>query len=144
MLSVHITLGRYAGPAACFPPSREVSDQLFEASDASKEGSINKEEFTNILMILGAQIVSRMFVYYAILILFVPWMIRYTINLADYGDRISKGSYLEMAATQTLSMAMFTLGVPLVWNTIDTKAENKIYRMNNSSTGIGDDKNRDD
>eukprot|EP00536_Pseudo-nitzschia_multiseries_P008459 jgi/Psemu1/257265/estExt_Genewise1Plus.C_2150017 len=131
MLSVHITLARYAGPAACFPPTREVSDQLFEAADADNSGSIDKIEFENILMILGAQIVSRMFTYYAILILFVPWFATIVI---DSTDCIPKGGFLEGVANQVISASIFMLAVPLVWNAIDSKTETTIDRMNSTTS----------
>lgn len=126
LLSVHITLARYAGPAACFPPSREVSDQLFEAADVDNSGGISKTEFENILMVLCAQILSRMMVYYGVLILFVPWFAKKAIHETNFTTTIPKGGYLEMAAEQIISISIFMLAIPLIWNAIDSKTEKTI------------------
>ena len=34
-----VNLAKYAGPAACYPPTRAVVDQLFDAADADHSGS---------------------------------------------------------------------------------------------------------
>lgn len=34
-----VNLAKYAGPAACYPPSRAIVDQLFEAADTNHSGS---------------------------------------------------------------------------------------------------------
>jgi Ca2+-binding EF-hand superfamily protein len=51
ILLVHVTLAKYAGAAACYPPTRQVIDELFEASDTDKSGTILEEEFTQIMVI---------------------------------------------------------------------------------------------
>jgi len=135
LLSVHVTLARYAGPAACFPPSREVSDQLFEAADADNSGGIDKTEFKNILAILSAQILSRMLVYYLVLILYVPWFSKQVI---DTFDSIPEGGYLELVTEQCISVSIFTIAVPLLWNAIDSKTETTIEGMNCSSNSSED------
>jgi len=132
LLTVHITLARYAGPAACFPPSREVSDQLFEAADADKSGGINKTEFQNILVFLCAQIASRMLVYYFVLILYVPWFSK---KVIDKFESIPEGGFLESLAEQVISVSIFMVAVPLIWNFIDSKTETSIDEMNSTSTG---------
>lgn len=76
LLLVHLNLAKYLGSAACYPPSRHVVDQLFEASDDDNNGKIDEEEFTQIMMVCCAQITSRLLVYYAIIILLVPFAAR--------------------------------------------------------------------
>mmetsp|Transcript_36675 Transcript_36675/g.40983 ORF Transcript_36675/g.40983 Transcript_36675/m.40983 type:complete len:243 (+) Transcript_36675:128-856(+) len=140
LLYVHITLARYAGPTACFPPSREVSDQLFDAADIDKSNGIDKIEFESILMCCCAQILSRMMVYYSVLILFVPWLARHVLEdvLGRFVYRIPSGSYWEVAAKETISLSIFMGAIPLLWNAIDTQTTNTITRMeqppNNSTT----------
>mmetsp|Transcript_29024 Transcript_29024/g.33252 ORF Transcript_29024/g.33252 Transcript_29024/m.33252 type:complete len:205 (-) Transcript_29024:203-817(-) len=141
LLYVHITLARYAGPTACFPPSREVSDQLFEAADIDQSNGIDKIEFESILMCCCAQILSRMMVYYSVLILFVPWLARHVLEdvLGRFVYRIPSGSYWEVAAKETISLSIFMGAIPLLWNAIDTQTTHTITRMeqqhpNNSTT----------
>lgn len=123
LLSIHITLARYAGPAATFPPSREVSDELFEAADVDGSDGIDKNEFESIMMILCAQILSRMFVYYTVLLVFVPWFSRKVIDRATF---IPNDSYLEFAANLTITLSIFNGVVPVIWNAIDAKSRQKI------------------
>ena len=100
---------------------------MFEAADYDESGSIDKEEFENIVVILCAQILSRMIVYYGVLILFVPWLSRQVI---DATPQIHDGSYLEMAAEQTMSVSIFFVAIPLLWNVIDSSAHNVIDKIN--------------
>jgi EF-hand domain pair len=72
ILLVHVELAKYVGVAACFPPSRQVCDQLFQASDDDGSGYIDENEFTQIAIICCAQILSRIFVYFSLMILLVP------------------------------------------------------------------------
>lgn len=72
ILLVHVQLAKYVGVAACFPPSRQVCDQLFQASDDNGSGYIDEAEFTQIAIICCAQILSRIFVYFSLMIMFVP------------------------------------------------------------------------
>jgi len=143
LLYVHITLARYAGPTACFPPSREVSDQLFDAADIDHSNGIDKIEFESILMCCCAQILSRMMVYYSVLILFVPWLARHVLDdvLGRFVYRIPSGSYWEVAAKETISISIFMGAIPLLWNAIDTQTTNTITSMeqhqNNSTTTAG-------
>jgi Ca2+-binding EF-hand superfamily protein len=47
---VHLNLAKYAGPAACYPATRQVVDQLFLASDDDNSGGIDENEFVNIMV----------------------------------------------------------------------------------------------
>ena len=130
------------------PPSREVSDQLFEAADADKSGGICKTEFQNILAILSAQILSRILVYYFILILYVPWFSKKVIHSME---SITEGGLMESIAEQIISVSIFMGAVPLLWNAIDSKTETTIDEMNSSNTsstnnseGKPDEEKKDD
>lgn len=75
LLLVYINIARYAGPAACYPPSREVVDTLFDACDVDNSGSIEKDEFVSIMVILSSQLTSRIVTYYVFLILLLPYFV---------------------------------------------------------------------
>ena len=105
-----------------------MSDRLFDAADVDESGGIDKVEFENIIMILCAHILSRMFVYYSVLILFVPWFAR---KVIDSTPHIPNDSYLELAAKQTISISIFMIAIPLIWNAIDAHTHKTI---DNNST----------
>jgi hypothetical protein len=104
---------------------------LFEAADADKSGGICKTEFQNILVFLCAQILSRMLAYYFVLILYVPWFSK---KVIDTIESIPEGGFLESVAEQVISVSIFMVAVPLIWNFIDSKTETTIGEMNSSST----------
>ena len=106
VLLVHLNLAKYAGPAACFPASRSVVDQLFSASDDDNSGIIDEKEFEAIMVsdddmssyhsktsltslcfqqqvISAASISSRILAYYAILLVLVPYLAAKAIALGD-------------------------------------------------------------
>jgi len=118
------------------PPTREVSDQLFEAADADDSGGISKTEFKKILVVLCAQIMSRMLVYYIVLILYVPWLSSKVIGSIDI---ITEDSYLEMVTQPVISISVFVVAVPLLWNFIDSKTETTIDKINNSNSAVTTD-----
>ena len=62
----------YAGAAACFPADRQTIDKLFDASDLDNSGTIDEEEFTKIMIVCCGQILSRVVLYLAMLLLIVP------------------------------------------------------------------------
>jgi len=112
---VHINLAKYAGPAACYPPTRAVVDELFEASDKNNSGGISKDEFVNIVAACCTNLLGRILVYYSILILLVPYIAQQVIDVLE----IKTGSYMETAAEQVISMSFFFLAIPLLWNFVD-------------------------
>jgi len=82
LLFVHLKLAKYAGPVACFPPSRrDCTDYYFKQADKNNSGSIDKNEFTAILSTLCGKLISRMILFWLILILFVPLLASYLISL---------------------------------------------------------------
>mmetsp|Transcript_1332 Transcript_1332/g.2014 ORF Transcript_1332/g.2014 Transcript_1332/m.2014 type:complete len:215 (-) Transcript_1332:905-1549(-) len=74
VLMVHLTLAKYAGPAACYPASRETVHNLFVASDDDNSGGIDLQEFEAIMVITAASISSRILSYYTLVILLVPYL----------------------------------------------------------------------
>lgn len=74
ILLVHVKLAKFCGPAACSPPSPEVVNQLFDATDYNKSGYIDENEFEHIAAICCAQIASRIIVYLFALVFVVPYL----------------------------------------------------------------------
>lgn len=127
LLMVHVKLAKFCGPAATFPPSRDVSDEMFEAADIDQSNGIDHEEFESIIVILCAHILSRMLVYYSILLVFVPWLARHVIDQGHTrGYLPANNTYWDMATSQTINLSLFYIVVPLVWDWLDTKSTQTI------------------
>lgn len=118
LLLVHLNLAKYAGPSACYPPTRAICDRLFIKADRDRSGGIDRTEFQYIVGVLCAQILSRMLVYYLVLILGVPLLATCVVK----GMGIPKEqAYLELATRESVSCAVFFLAIPLLWNAIDAR-----------------------
>jgi hypothetical protein len=94
-------------------------DQLFDASDHNKSGGIDSVEFVKIVGVCCTQILGRIFVYYSVLILMVPWLAQ---KVVDY-LKIKQDSYGEMAADRIIAYAFFSLTIPQIWNYIDERSQ---------------------
>jgi hypothetical protein len=88
ILLVHLTLAKYAGPAACYPPTIDVVYNLFDAADDDNSGTIDEEEFQQIVIICFGQITSRILVYYLLIIVMVPYVASGIISIATQLDNI--------------------------------------------------------
>ena len=134
ILLVHLNLAKYAGAAACYPPTRKVIDELFEASDDDQSGFIDEAEFEQILIICCAQISSRLFIYFLILILLVPYVSEAVITALLHTDDWFQLKLAEKAdsfrwmehiltfgeiAQKLVSTILFFLVVPIFFNWID-------------------------
>ena len=67
----------------------------------------------------------RMVTYYLVLILFVPYLSTRVVDALA----IENGSYMEMAAEQTISMAVFFGAIPTIWDTIDEGASKEVGKI---------------
>ncbi|VEU38848.1 unnamed protein product [Pseudo-nitzschia multistriata] len=117
LLLVHLNLAKYAGPSACYPPTRAVCDRLFILADRDRSGGIDRNEFCCIVEILCAQILSRMLVYYVVLILAVPVLATFVVKSIG----IPSNTYFELVIRESVSSAVFFVAVPLLWNMIDAR-----------------------
>lgn len=153
ILLVHVQLAKYAGAAACYPPTKEVIDRLFEASDDDKSGYIDEEEFIKIMVICCAQIASRIVVYFAILVFFANFAAQYIIaglvNLDEYmGWNVAgKGfvaNFFKMVETfltfgelaqNMLSLILFFVVVPMIFDYIDNSSD-EAARSTSAPRGI--------
>mmetsp|Transcript_23091 Transcript_23091/g.27804 ORF Transcript_23091/g.27804 Transcript_23091/m.27804 type:complete len:228 (-) Transcript_23091:144-827(-) len=159
MLFVHLNLAKYAGPAACYPPTRDVVDELFEASDDNNSGGIDEEEFRVIMVILCSQLTFRIAAYYIILITIVPyiiWTILKILDVIGVDEAIQSldenvwesyaPSFLQTLVNmipdttweslpETLvSTILFYVAIPVAFNTIDKYSEKFALETNVEST----------
>jgi hypothetical protein len=142
LLLVYINIARYAGPAACDPPSRFIVDTLFDACDLDKSGNISEDEFVTIMIILSSQLTWRTAMYYAFLILMLPCFVDMLIrSLSLVGlDTILEGTkqafdsivpgldkveslvpawFWEQLPGSSVSFVIFSAIVPFCWGKMD-------------------------
>jgi hypothetical protein len=126
---VHLQLAKHAGVAACYPPSREAIYNLFLASDDNQSGSIDENEFLQIMTIACTQISSRIVVYYSIILVFVPYMTNSVIHAllkADEYMGFENIVWLEHLLTygkiveKFFSFLAFSVMVPYIFDMIDS------------------------
>jgi hypothetical protein len=153
LLLVHINLAKYAGAAACYPPSREVVEKLFEASDDDNSGFIDEEEFTSIVVICCGQISSRILVYYSIIVLLVPYLAGNIVSNLD-GFVLEAGLLPKPVVDTALhvmepavGLVFFFLLIPLLFNVIDsfskTAAEKTVVISAKTSGNEAEEKKSD-
>jgi hypothetical protein len=141
ILLVHLELAKYAGSAACYPPSRQTVEGLFDASDDDNSGFIDQDEFQQIMVICCAQITGRIVAFYAVLILLVPRMTGVVVHgflalddsmgwgVGKTGIYVPGGEWLEMVfnwgqiGEQVVYLALFFLVIPTVFNWIDKSSQ---------------------
>jgi hypothetical protein len=133
-------------------------DLLFDAADADASGGIDQEEFDHIMVILCSGIMSRIAVYYGILILLAPHVTSYALQGLDrmgVDDAIDKvdavwdahaPSFLQWvvdmvpdSAWQTMpeqfiSLLLFFLVVPTLFNLIDETSRSMAERRSTVTT----------
>jgi hypothetical protein len=122
LLIVHLKLAKFAGAAACYPPDKPTCDKLFDAGDHDDSGTIDKDEFVSIMAVCCAQILSRMVMYYLILLLFVPYASAHIVDTLF----IPNGGYLESLLETIVGFAMFYIAVPVAWDFIDDLSRSKL------------------
>lgn len=145
ILLVHLQLAKYAGVAACYPPTRHTIYKLFDASDHNQSGYIEEIEFTNIMMVACTQITSRIVVYYMIIILSVPYLthilIRTLLDMDQYLGFRNDIQWLESILTYgkiaetTFSFMIFFIVVPYIFDFIDAFTRQQAS-LSSSSTSI--------
>lgn len=77
LLLIHLKLGSYAGPAACKPVGRERVSQIFKKRDLDHSGSLDKEEFSEVMSVLCGNIFTRVFVQWSLTLMIVPLVAQY-------------------------------------------------------------------
>lgn len=136
ILLVHVNLAKYGGAACCYPPAREVVDQLFLAADADQSGTIDESEFSDIVQICFVDIAGRIVVYYGILILLVPYVADVIVAVLFQLDSwmgwqlegLRENALLRFMenfmtwkefADSCVSMSLFFFVIPMLFNAID-------------------------
>lgn len=94
ILLVHLHLAKYVGVTACTPLNRTEVDELFKLAAAADPLStlldrqtIGPDAFGDIVLLSCAKISSRIVVYYALLVVLVPFLTRRIIGLWQQGVR---------------------------------------------------------
>jgi EF-hand domain pair len=102
ILLVHIQLAKYTGVAACYPPTFQVVSDLFDAADDDQSGTVDENEFEQILIICCGQITSRIVVYYTIIIMLVPYVADTVIHMLIHFDEILGLGVTQHGSTYTI------------------------------------------
>lgn len=114
------------------PPTREIVDELFEASNHDKTGSVEEKEFSQIMVICCAQISSRIMIYYTLLIAMVPYLAQALlvgsklIGLTDFivgfwfFEWLSKSAYVATLPQTLVSSALSYIAIPYFFGKIDS------------------------
>ncbi|CAJ1968032.1 unnamed protein product [Cylindrotheca closterium] len=124
LLLIHLKLSKFVGAPACYPPIKTTCDGMFEAADHDNSGGIDEEEFSSIMAVCCGQIMSRMVVYYLIVILGVPYTAAKVVDILP----IENGSHWETVTETIVGFAIFSLAIPLVWNFIDEASRKKLVK----------------
>lgn len=157
LLLVHINLAKYAGPAACYPPSRVVVEKLFDASDDNHSCGIDEEEFRLIMVIMCSQITFRIIAYYFFLIFIVPYLISGGISFFNFvgvddtiriwderiWEKVSPTFLQELVnfipektwetmPEMLVSLALFYILIPTIFNSIDSYSQKVAARVETS------------
>lgn len=72
LLLIHLKLGTYAGPAACRPLSRERAETVFHKFDVDGSGTLDKDEFQNVMTVLFGNVFFRVLVQWTLTLMVVP------------------------------------------------------------------------
>mmetsp|Transcript_44312 Transcript_44312/g.106754 ORF Transcript_44312/g.106754 Transcript_44312/m.106754 type:complete len:120 (+) Transcript_44312:106-465(+) len=97
---------------------------MFEAADHDHSGGIDEQEFSSIMAVCCGQIVSRMIVYYLIVILGVPYVAEKVVDLLP----IENGSHWETVTETIVGFIIFSFAIPLLWNYIDESSRKKLVK----------------
>lgn len=72
LLLIHLKLGSYAGPAACRPVAREQVHDIFTKRDRDNSGTLDREEFLEVMSVLCGNIFTRVFAQWSLTLIIVP------------------------------------------------------------------------
>ena len=159
ILLVHVNLAKYVGAAACYPPRRAVVDQLFGAFDTQRAGTIGEDEFFQILQICTVDIAKRIAVYFAILILLVPYLAEAMIHAILHLDellgwnltktQLTIFQWIEailswnQVAEQVLGLGLLFLIIPIIFAFIDQQSTEKALAVSTNSDTAPTSSNED-
>jgi EF-hand domain pair len=81
LLLIHLKLGSYAGPAACKPISRAQTQAMFAKVDVDGNGTLSREEFDAVMMVLFGNALLRVAFQYSCTIVLVPLLAQQLLSL---------------------------------------------------------------
>jgi Ca2+-binding EF-hand superfamily protein len=80
LLLIHLKLGCYAGPAACRPVDRQRVRAVFQKMDVDHSGTLDRDEFREVMMVLCSNIFTRVLVQWSMTLMIVPLVAQYMLN----------------------------------------------------------------
>lgn len=92
LLLVHLRLATFLGPAACKPATKEYVDEIFILLDKDKNGVLDEEEFSNIVALFLPQIMTRVIMIMALIILLLPFLAKNILDLFSFLGRATSYS----------------------------------------------------
>ena len=134
LLLVHLNLAKYVGVASCFPPNRTQVAELFELADQDQTGLLNKQEFSDAVAVCCARITSRIFIYYTIILMAIPFLVSLAMRLLTpvLHPKIFDGTTrpwmgrilaaLEWSVKHFVTLAFFSVIVPSVFTRVDERS----------------------
>jgi len=108
-LLVHLHLAKYVGVAACQPPTREQTDELFTLADADGNSFLSKEEFTSAVLVATAPMASRIAVYWTLLAL-LPLLVTHCMTTLTRVLLVSNQKNRDTAAAGIFTVSSATFG----------------------------------
>jgi hypothetical protein len=80
LLLIHLKLGSYAGPAACRPVSRNQVRDVFQKRDVDGSGSLDREEFGEVIAVLFGNVMSRVIAQWSLTLIIVPMVAKLVLD----------------------------------------------------------------
>jgi hypothetical protein len=80
LLLIHLKLGSYAGPAACRPVSRQQVRDVFQKRDVDGSGSLDREEFGEVMAVLCGNVLTRVIAQWSLTLLIVPMVAKLVLD----------------------------------------------------------------
>jgi len=96
LLLIHLKLGSYAGPAACKPVDRERVHAVFVKMDVDNSGSLDREEFTQVMTVLCSNVLTRVMAQWALTLILVPLMAQYILVAISWAAIVAWTNFTEL------------------------------------------------
>lgn len=84
LLLIHLKLGLYAGPAACKPVDKEHVLSVFHKMDVDDSGTLDREEFREVMMILFSNVLLRVMMQWCVTLLVVPLVAQFILDSVNF------------------------------------------------------------
>jgi len=91
ILLIHIHLAKYAGIAACKPPSCDDVYSIFEESDVDSIGTLDKKTFADVTTTLSSRILARVAMQWLMLLVIIPIISRCLLGTDLWSNQIKYG-----------------------------------------------------